>query len=632
MPKVIHRLSEVAEEIWQRLGKRISLATPLGVGKPNPLLNLLYLQALQHPDRELEIHTALSLNPPRPSGELARRFFDPFAKRQWGSGFPELAYARDAELNRLPSNVRVHEFYFRAGSALHSSQLQRAYQSINYTHVAEAVAGQKINLIVQIIAKDSTTNSPRYSLGCNPDVTLDLVDLCQERGNRPLIVGVLHPELPFLEGDAEVTEGFFDFIVDDSTTSHSLFALPRMPVDDVDHAIGFFASQLVLDRGTLQVGIGSLSDAVVTAMLLRHQKPELYIRVSRALWKGRPRPPELTFEESPFIEGIYGLSEMVTDGYMHLRRAGILKRTVADKKTGLQTFLHGAFCLGSKEFYEWLRTLGPAERKGLRMSRVSKVNDLYDPDEITLRLQRQNARFLNTCMQVSLLGGASSETLPDGRVISGVGGQYNFVAMAQELKGARSILMLRSTREEKGRRSSNITWSSANLTIPRHLRDIVITEYGVADLRYRTDEHCIRSLIEIADSEFQPELVRQAQKSGKLSSSYRVPDWARQNVRPHLGQTLGILRKEGAFPAFPLGSDFEANEERLAVALPELQALSSHWRGRLKLLHWMLQKNDAADQFHDELQRMGLDSPQGLKEKIWRRLLAQALNKTQDRF
>ena len=88
-------------------------------------------------------------------------------------------------------------------------------------------------------------------------------------------------------------------------------------------------------------------------------------------------------------------------------------------------------------------------------------------------------------MMLTTLGAAISDGLADGRVVSGVGGQYNFVAMAHALPGARSMLCVRSTRRKDGRLSSNIVTSYGHCTIPRHLRDIAITEYGIADLRGR---------------------------------------------------------------------------------------------------------------------------------------------------
>ncbi|HCI09382.1 MAG TPA: acetyl-CoA hydrolase, partial [Alcanivorax sp.] len=113
----------------------------------------------------------------------------------------------------------------------------------------------------------------------------------------------------------------------------------------------------------------------------------------------------------------------------------------------------------------------------------------------------------------TLLGAAVSDQLEDGRVLSGVGGQYNFVSQAHELPGARSILMTRAWRERGGEAASNVLFSYAHNTIPRHLRDMVITEYGVADLRGKTDEEVVMAMLNVADSRFQVELMEQAQEA-----------------------------------------------------------------------------------------------------------------------
>ena len=87
-----------------------------------------------------------------------------------------------------------------------------------------------------------------------------------------------------------------------------------------------------------------------------------------------------------------------------------------------------------------------AERRRIGMRRVSEVNDLSG-DEALQRLQRREARFFNTCMMATVFGEAISDSLADGGVVSGVGGQYNFVAMARELRDARSVLLLRAFRK-----------------------------------------------------------------------------------------------------------------------------------------------------------------------------------------
>ena len=73
---------------------------------------------------------------------------------------------------------------------------------------------------------------------------------------------------------------------------------------------------------------------------------------------------------------------------------------------------------------------------------------MYGGREALDALQRRDARFFNICMMATALGAAVSDGLENGQVVSGVGGQYNFVAMAHALEGGRSILMLRSTRAQ----------------------------------------------------------------------------------------------------------------------------------------------------------------------------------------
>ena len=168
------------------------------------------------------------------------------------------------------------------------------------------------------------------------------------------------------------------------------------------------------------------------------------------------------------------------------------------------------------------------------------------------RLQRQDARFINTAFTVTLLGAVASDQIEDGRVLSGVGGQYNFVSQAHELEGARSILMVRAWRERGGEAMSNVVFSYGHNTIPRHLRDMVVTEYGVADLRGKTDEEVVMAMLNVADSRFQVELMEQAQAAGKLRQDYQIPEAHRRNNPEHLHEIAEQYGNE-SFPVFQIG-------------------------------------------------------------------------------
>ena len=123
-------------------------------------------------------------------------------------------------------------------------------------------------------------------------------------------------------------------MLDDPAYRHTLFALPREPVDIAEFAIGLHASTLVRDGGTLQIGIGALSDALVHALLLRQRDNADYRAALAALGAGCDAGASTLAARigglTPFARGLYGASEMVMDGFMHLARAGILSRRVYD--------------------------------------------------------------------------------------------------------------------------------------------------------------------------------------------------------------------------------------------------------------------------------------------------------------
>ena len=632
-----------AQHIAGWLGPDLRIAAPLGLGKPHGLLNALYRLTANDTTRSLRLYTALSLTRPQPKPGLEARFLEPFLQRHFGADQIDPQYALDQARDALPSNVEVHEFYMQSGALLHSGSAQRNYISQNYTHVARDLVRQDINLLVQLVARREGPDGVHYSLSCNPDLTLDFLRQMQAEGKqRPVCAAVVHPDLPYLGGAAEVAEDYFDIELH-TDTSPPLFALPRLPVDLVEYALGLHASALVKDGGCLQIGIGALSDALVKALLLRHQDNTLWRRALVALdptgsthalaaWQGGL---------AAFPLGLYGASEMVMDGFMHLQRAGVLKRRswdnlalerasvggrlAADVPGG--HYLRGAFFLGTRELYEWLAATEADDSGAISMGPVSNVNHLYGDHQTLAMLQRRGARFFNTCMMATLLGSAVSDGLEDGHVVSGVGGQYNFVAMAHELPGGRSALLLRSTRNVDGGIESNIRWSYGHTTIPRHLRDLYITEYGIADLRGKSDSECIEAMLSICDARFLDALCAEAKSHGKLAADFVIPEAWRRHRPETLREALAPLQKKGLLPLFPFGSDFTEIEQRLLPALNWLQASSTHWRGKLALLRVLCRPGPVAAGEAEALARMGLTAPSTFADRLQRRLLQAALRR-----
>jgi acyl-CoA hydrolase len=702
------------EATLKRVGKRIVLGLPVAIGKPNALANAFVERAVREPDISLTIVTALSLRKPRSTSGLQRRFVEPLAERVFGD-YVELEYVRLIEQGRLPANIEVLEFYLEPGARLDDEHLQQHYLSANYTHVAREALRRGLNVLAQYVATPPAAEAPSgvLSLGSNPDLTADLLPqiAAMRAADKPFaLIGQIHRALPFMYGDALVAADTFDFLIEETNTA--LFSPPNVPIPLVEHAIALHVSTLVRDGGTLQLGIGELSDAIVYALQLRQEKPAAYREIleSTGILERHRRLIEKEGGTAPFELGLYGCSEMLADGFLDLYRSGILKRRVypsarlqrlidggrIDEKVGLRTLdaLSGAgmrrmsfvdfdelrdvglfrddvefergmlicpdgtqvrasfetpeqrheiskSCLGSelrngvlldagfffgpRSFYERLRTLPAAERKLFAMRGISFINELYGHEWDLKVAQRRYARFINTAMLITGLGAAVSDALVDGRVVSGVGGQYNFVAMAHALPEARSILCVRAARTAKGEVSSNIVWSYGHATIPRHLRDIVVTEYGVADLRGRTDREIVEALISIMDARFQDELVAAAKRARKLPRDFRVSDAARANTPAQLRQRFAPWRAQGFFPALPFGSDLTANEVVLAKALTRLAGSMGSFSGRVASLLDALAYGAATPELAPYLARMGLEKPASMRERFYRRLVAAAV-------
>ncbi|MGV3624738.1 MAG: acetyl-CoA hydrolase/transferase C-terminal domain-containing protein, partial [Archangium sp.] len=493
--------------------------------------------------------------------------------------------------------------------------------------------------VVHLVA--ASPDGKRLSLSCNPDLTLDLLDDIEKfGGRRALMVAEVHPDLPFMGGLADVPREFFDVVLEGSEPT-KLFGLPRQPVADAEYAIGLYASALVRDGGTLQIGIGALSDALTHALILRHTRNDEYRAVLRALWPDVEQSKLVRDEGGlePFKLGLYGASEMVMNGFAHLVDAGVIKRRVVDDvgvmrraNAGQSTpedlerlsregqFLHGGFIFGSLQFYEWLRTLTPERSRAIGMTRISHINQLYGLNQELETLQRRDSRFFNTCMMATLFGAAVSDALDDGQVVSGVGGQYNFVSMAHALDDARSVLMLRATRESRGETSSNIVWNYGHTTIPRHLRDVYVTEFGVADLRAKPDEDCAVEMIKIAHASYAKALRETAEKAGKLAID--VPS-TEQNTEAALKEKLAPFR--AVLPEYPLGSDFTDVEQRLVRALAWLKKKTSTTGGKLSAVLAALPSH--SDDV-EAIRRMGLEHPKSLEEQLSARLIHLALLQT----
>lgn len=715
-PRVIPSIEAAVDAVLDAVPGDIVLGIPLAIGKPNPFVNALYRRIKANPLRRLTIVTALSLEKPVGKSDLERHFLEPLVERVFGD-YPDLDYVKDGRGAGLPANINVCEFFMKTGDYLGNPVAQQNHISTNYTFVARDMLLQGMNVIAQAVAERGQGDDWRLSMSSNPDVAFEIFEKFAAEGQPLLKVAVVNHQMPFMPNGAEVLPGLYDIVVTDPAATHRLFGPPNAKVSTADYAIGLHASSLVADGGTLQIGIGSLGDAIAQALIVRDHHGTEYRTILASLCPDglgdgplAPGGAAIRRELGRFDRGLYGCSEMFVNGFLKLIEAGIIRREVfadtvlqhllnrgaiADEtvtplmlhtlweagrihspltvddigfltrfgifKPGVTIdgnslmlegvpllndlagdapfdaiaklllgtrlaggiFMTGGFFLGPNDFYERLRSMPPQELAHIDMTRIDFINQIYSEksgDGALKKAQRHKARFMNTTMIVTLLGAAASDALESGEVVSGVGGQYNFVAMAHAIPDARSILMLRATHDNQAGLRSSIVWSYGNVTIPRHLRDIVITEYGVADLRGQADAEVVRRLIAVADSRFQPQLIKEAQAHGKLPADYVLAARYCQNLPAALDAKLHPWSQAGLLPAFPFGTDMTADEMHIVTALKRMKRVTQHPVELVTLAVKSLW--DGKDAPHAYLERLGLDEATSFKTMFLRRLFA----------
>lgn len=712
-------VAKCVDDVIARVGKKIVLGLPLGLGKPNHFVNVLYNRAKNDPEMELTICTALSLERPNWSNDLERRFLEPFVHRLF-DGYVDLDYMHDLRKGTIPQNIKIKEFYCKAGAYLGLKHAQQNYTSSNYTHVYRDILDSGANVLAQQVCKGELEGRKVFSLSCNPDVTLDIARELRKKhkkdGKPYAIVAQVNQNLPFMYGDAVVDPESFTYVIDNRKYDSRLFGAPKMSITTTDFWIGLYSSSLIRDGGTLQIGIGSLGDALCYGLQLRQENNQVYRQVLQdtGVLSKFGKIIEQTGGLGTFEEGLLGSTEMLVDGYLHLMKSGIVKRKTYNNlylmkllesgkithevtphtldallETGaiqaklskedfdfLQKFgifkpelsydegmiisgteqlaadlddpstrktieakclgeqlangilIHGGFFLGPEGFYQELKDMSEDERKQINMTSVLNVNQVYEnqyaSEELKV-LQRKHGRFVNACLMVTLSGNVVSDGLESGQMVSGVGGQFNFVSQAHALPDGRSIIMCKATRVKDKKTSSNIVYNYGHVTVPRHLRDIVITEYGIADLRGKSDKDIIAALLNITDSRFQQDLLDRAKKAGKIPEDYEIPEHFRNNTPERLHKDLLPFMKQGFFPPFPFGTDFTDEELTIGKALKTLKARMGQGMKKISSLSKAATMRRIPDEAMPYLKRLDLDQPKGAKEKMMQKLVVHAL-------
>jgi acyl-CoA hydrolase len=296
-------------------------------------------------------------------------------------------------------------------------------------------------------------------------------------------------------------------------------------------------------------------------------------------------------------------------------------QTLLGSELKLGQVILGAFFIGPRAFYNALNSMSEEERMQFGMSGVEKVNQLYGNEELR-SLQRKDGRFVNAGMMANVFGAITSDKLECGRVVSGIGGQYNFVSMAHALPDGRLVMMIRSTRNSNKKVKSNIVYTYGHTSIPKHLRDIIVTEYGIADVRGKPDSKIIEEILKITDSRFQDDLIKEAKLHGKLAPDFELAPEYRQNFPKKLEALLKPFQADGHFVSFPFGTDFTTEEIAIGGSLKALAA-----KKKPAIIKGLIAElfSPIPPRAKPYLERMRLDKPKTGKEKIMRKVVLSAM-------
>lgn len=280
-----------------------------------------------------------------------------------------------------------------------------------------------------------------------------------------LVVLEINPNLPWTLGDTQISLRDVDYVVEHET---SLVTLNPIEPADVEATIGRYIAELIEDGATIQLGIGGIPNAIAQSLYEKHDL------------------------------GVH--TEMFTDGMVDLFEAGVI---TGRKKTLWPNKLVGAFALGTQKLYDFIHN-----NVAVEFQQGKVTNDPYVMGRNTKMVS------INTALQVDVLGQVCSQSI-GSRHFSGTGGQLDTHRGAQMSPGGRGIIALRSTAKD-GTVSTIVPQLSlgAEVTVPSHDVDTVVTEFGVAELRGRCLRDRMTALIGIAHPDFRPWLWDEVRRLG----------------------------------------------------------------------------------------------------------------------
>lgn len=298
------------------------------------------------------------------------------------------------------------------------------------------------------------------SLGVSVDIAKAAVK------SASIVIAQCNSHVPRIHGDGFLHINDLDFLVihNEPILEFKYTRAPRGEFEEATSKIGTYVSSLIQDGDTIQVGYGSIPDAIMAHL---SEKKHL---------------------------GLH--TELVSDGLVHLLKKGVIDNS---RKTINKGISIASFCMGSRETYDFIH-----DNPTIHFRAIEYTNNPL------IIAQHDRMTAVNSALQIDLTGQASSESI--GKTFfSGIGGQTDFMRGATLARNGKTILTLHST-AENGTISRIVPFlpEGAGVTLNRGDIHYVVTEYGIAYIHGKNIRERAMQLISIAHPKFRPYLIEQA--------------------------------------------------------------------------------------------------------------------------
>ncbi|MEG1980401.1 MAG: acetyl-CoA hydrolase/transferase C-terminal domain-containing protein, partial [Victivallaceae bacterium] len=317
---------------------------------------------------------------------------------------------------------------------------------------------------VAFIAVSPPDEHGYVSLGVSVDCTLAAVETAKK------VIAVVNPKVPRTLGDALIRVDELDFMVEDD---RDLGEVIYPPPSEMDIVIGSHCAELIENGSCLQLGIGSIPNAILS-QLSNHRDLGIH-------------------------------SEMFSDGVIPLVESGVIN---GSKKVIDQGKIVATFLMGSKRLYDFVN-----DNPLVKMRDVAYTNDPF------IIAQNPNVVAINSAIEIDLTGQICADSIGTS-IYSGVGGQMDFIYGASRSKGGKAIIAMSSVTTRKRSKIVPVLTSGGGVVTPRSYVHYFVTEYGIVNLYGKSLQERARLLISVAHPEHREALEKAAR--ARFGNSFKL--------------------------------------------------------------------------------------------------------------